>query len=288
MLRQVIVNADDYGYTPGISQGILDAHRNGIVTSTSVMVNMPAAEAWVKTALEEAPDLGLGLHLNLTTGRPVSKLEDVEGLARADGFFHGKRDLINLLPTIDPAHVERELLAQVARFEAIAGRLPDHLDSHHHITYMSPPTMKLMVKLARELEVPIRRPLPGGDNAAAADFLEALGGFTNRAYVEELADVIQGYSAQINTPMPDHLNVEFHDEQTALGDLLLILLHLPEGVTELMCHPGRVDDELRQTTNYVEPREAELAALTHPSAREVLNSEFIQLLNFGDLKLFAR
>ena len=61
-----------------------------------------------------------------------------------------------------------------------------------------------------------------------------------------------------------------------------------EGITELVCHPGHVDDELRQTASYVEPREAELAALTHPSARELLNSEFIQLLNFGDLKLFAR
>ena len=63
MLRQIIVNADDFGYTPGVSQGILEAHLNGIVTSTSVMVNMPAAEQWVKTALKEAPDLGLGLHL---------------------------------------------------------------------------------------------------------------------------------------------------------------------------------------------------------------------------------
>ncbi len=289
MLRQIIINADDFGCTPGVSQGILEAHLNGIVTSTSVMVNMPTAEQWVKTALEEALDLGLGLHLNLTTGRPVSRLKDVEGLVDADGVFYPKRELLDRLPTIDPAYVERELLAQVARFEQITGRLPDHLDSHHHITYMSPPTMKLMAKLARELEVPMRRPLPGGDDiSAAADFLEALGGFTNRVYVEELAAVIQGYTAHISTPMPDHLNIEFHDEQTTLGDLLLILLHVPEGITELVCHPAYVDDELRQMSNYVEPREAELAALTHPSARELLNSEFIQLLNFGDLKLFAR
>lgn len=286
MLRQLIVNADDYGLTAGVSRGILRAHREGIVTSTSAMVNMPPAEAWLQTALAEAPELGLGLHLNLTQGRPVSQPGDVSDLIRPNGTFHPREALIAQLPTADTTQVEREMLAQVARFEQITGRLPDHLDSHHHITYLSPPVIKLMVKLARELQVPIRNPLPG-DAGQAADYLAwTLSDMFTRAYTEEMVDIINAYISRGDVVTPGRFMPGFFGEQATLGDLLLMLLDVPEGVTELMCHPAEIDDDLRQISNYVEPRQAELEALTHPSAREVINSEFIQLLNFGDLKLF--
>lgn len=291
MLRQLIVNADDFGRTPGVSQGIIRAHQEGIVTSTTVMVNMPAAEEWVRRAAEEAPELGIGLHLNLTAGQPVSAPGDVPDLVTASGGFHSKDALLARLPTLDVTQVEREMLAQVARFQEIAGHLPDHLDSHHHITYLSPPTVKLMVKLARELDIPIRNPLPApaDDPEHVVRSLErVVGGLPNRAYVEEMIDIIRGYTRQAGVRMPDQLNADFYGERAILGDLLLILLDLPEGITELMCHPGEVDDALRAVSGYAEERGMELAALTHPSTREVINTEFIQLLNFGDVTLFAR
>lgn len=287
MLRQLIVNADDYGYTPGTSRGILRGHQEGIVTSTSVMVNMPAAVEWVPKAVGEAPDLGLGLHINLTAGAPVSLPGDVPDLVAPGGGFYPRDTLIGLMPGLDITQVEREMLAQVARFEEIAGRLPDHLDSHHHITYLNPPIIKLMVKLAHELDIPIRNPLPGdpeNTEQVAAKIAALVGIAPDRAYLEEMVDIIRGYVSSAGVRMPDRLNVEFFGETATLGDLLLILLDTPEGVTELMSHPGEVDDELRASSGYLESREAELAALTHPGAREVVNSEFIQLINFGDLK----
>lgn len=287
MLRQLIVNADDYGYTPGTSRGILKAHQSGIVTSTSVMVNMPAAAEWVPKAIAETPALGLGLHITLTAGEPVSLPDDVPDLVAPGGGFYPRDTLIGLMPGLNITQVEREMLAQVARFEEIAGRLPDHLDSHHHITYLNPPIIKLMVKLAHELDIPIRNPLPGDPDdteQVAAKIAELVSIAPDTAYLEEMVDIIRGYVSSAGVRMPDRLNVSFFGERATLGDLLLLLLDTPEGVTELMCHPAEIDDELRATSGYLEPREAELAALTHPSAREALNSEFIQLINFGDLK----
>jgi len=73
-MKKLIVNADDFGRSPGINRGILDAHLNGIVTSTTVMINYPDAAPGLEQALLKAPDLGIGLHLNLTSGRPVSAM----------------------------------------------------------------------------------------------------------------------------------------------------------------------------------------------------------------------
>lgn len=287
MLRQLIVNADDYGLTPGVSRGILKAHQAGIVTSTSVMINMRAAEEWLHTAQAGAPELGLGLHINLTTGSPVSQPGDIPDLVRPNGTFHPHEEIIGLLPTIDITQIEREMLAQVARFEEITGKLPDHLDSHDHIAYLSPATVKLLIKLAQELSIPVRNPLPAGDFSHQSDFLhrQMRNRFT-RVYAEEMVDILHSYAEKGDIVMPGHLVSGLYGDGATLGNLLLLLLDVPEGLTELMAHPGEVDADLPKWSTYIEKRQDELDALTHPSAREVINSEFIQLLNFGDIKLF--
>lgn len=287
MLRQLIVNADDFGHSLGVSRGIIRAHREGIVTSTSVMINMPAAAASIALAKAEAPRLGLGLHLNITSGPPVSPPEAIPDLLKHDGHFRPHEEVIVDLPTLDMRQVERELRAQIARFEELVGCKPDHLDSHHHITYLSPPMAALMVQLARELEVPIRRPLPGGPDEVArgADMLiDILGPTTSRAYAEEMVETLLSFVRRSGVTTPDHFIGDFYAERAILGELLLMLLDVPEGVTELMCHPGEVDDELRATSSYVEKREDELRWLTHPSARELIRSEFIQLITFADIQ----
>lgn len=287
MLRQLIVNADDFGYTPGVTRGILRAHREGIVTSTSVMINMPAAAESLEMAHREAPRLGLGLHLALTAGPCAAPPHEIPDLVRSDGIFRNKGEFLTGLHTLDMQQVERELRAQIARFEALAGRKPDHLDSHHQVTYLSPPLAALMVQLARELDVPIRRPLPGGSDAVergAGLLLDVVGGVPGRAYAEEMAEILVTFMRQGGIATPDHFIADFYGEGVNLGELLLMLIALPEGVTELMCHPAEVDDALRASSTYTDRRADELRWLTHPSAREVINSEFIQLITFADIK----
>src|SRR2546425_9238689 len=107
-MHYVIVNADDFGSSEGINHGIIAAHEQGIVTSTSLMVNTPATAAAVKLA-RAYPNLGLGLHVNLTgEGERLVDLEDRQA-------------------------VKRELEEQFNRFVDLTGQFPTHLDSHQHV-----------------------------------------------------------------------------------------------------------------------------------------------------------
>ncbi len=72
MDRRIIINADDFGLCDGVNEAVAQAHSDGILTSATIMVNMPAAEKAVKIA-KKLPSLGIGVHLNLTEGRPISK-----------------------------------------------------------------------------------------------------------------------------------------------------------------------------------------------------------------------
>jgi predicted glycoside hydrolase/deacetylase ChbG (UPF0249 family) len=274
MPRYLIVNADDFGHTPGVSQGILRAHREGIVTSTSVMINKPAAAEAIRLAQHDAPRLGLGLHLNLTSGKPVLPADDIPDLVQADGTFHRPPELMPRLATIDMLQVEQELRAQVARFIEQAGRSPDHLDSHHNSTYMSPSIASLMLQLATELSVPVRNSFP------TLEYIQEdpSAGLTPHAVGEIAARV-----AASGVLMPDHFVYHFYDERATLGDLLNVLVDVPEGVTELMCHPAVVDEAIRAASVYAERRSDELAALTHPSVHELIAAQGLQLISFGGL-----
>lgn len=286
MLRQLIVNADDFGYSPGVSRGIITAHTQGIVTSTSILITAPHAAESIALARTAAPKLGLGLHLNLTSGQPALPPAQIQDLVAADGSFLHKSALGARLPTLNPDQVERELRAQVALFEQLAGRPPDHLDSHHHITYLSPAIFRIMLMIARELGVPIRNPLPGTteqDRRAAVFMRDVLGEHLSDSFTFELANVLRSMRDGSGVRMPQTFIADFYGPRAILGDLLLLLLDMPEGTAELMCHPAAVDDLLRQGSGYADKRADELAALTHPSARELIHSEFIQLITFADL-----
>jgi len=130
-VRYLIVNGDDLGASGGVNRGILDAHRRGILTSASLMVNMPASEAAARLA-REAPELGVGIHVNLTNegGDPVVDLEDAK-VCRA------------------------ELERQLARFEDLLGRRPTHVDSHHNV-HRRPALRPLFIDLAGRHDLPLR------------------------------------------------------------------------------------------------------------------------------------
>lgn len=152
MPRWLIVNADDFNLTEGVTRGILEAHRSGIVTSTTVMVNLPGLE--MSRVLSQAhPRLGLGLHLNLTFGPPVLPPGKVRSLVDDAGRF--VRDHGRLREAGDPSEIRQELAAQVERFRAIFGHSPSHLDTHHHI-HRHPPVLEAVLDLAVGLGVPVR------------------------------------------------------------------------------------------------------------------------------------
>ncbi|NDJ52642.1 MAG: ChbG/HpnK family deacetylase, partial [Chloroflexi bacterium] len=234
-LRQLIVNADDYGYSAEVSRGILECHLNGIVTSTSVMINMPAAEQAVASALENAPKLGLGLHLNLVTGKPLSPQDRIPDLVDGDGRFLSRDHLLVKLGAIPVEQILIEFEAQYAAFQRMVGHDPDHIDSHHHISYLHPNAARAMLNLLEDKPMPIRNPLKRWD--------EDVEGFLAKRLPELYADQVVEWSLALprlleDIPSPKRFVDRFYAGQTILGDLLNVLMDTKDGVSELMCHPG--------------------------------------------------
>jgi predicted glycoside hydrolase/deacetylase ChbG (UPF0249 family) len=132
-MRLLIVNADDFGLNEAATNGIIQSHRAGTVTSTTLMVNAPAAEQ-AATLAREHPALGVGLHFNLTWGRPLSAPDDVPALVGADGAFLPREKLARrlLLGRVPTQQVATELQAQLWRIEELGIR-PTHIDSHQHV-----------------------------------------------------------------------------------------------------------------------------------------------------------
>tara|TARA_B110000438_G_scaffold204160_2_gene195857 strand:- start:1215 stop:2063 length:849 start_codon:yes stop_codon:yes gene_type:complete len=139
------VNADDFGLTGDVTRGILAAHRNGQVSSTTLMVNTPGTEEAVEAASDH-PNLGIGLHFNLTEGRPLT---DAPSLVDGDGRFLLRGELLGraFRRQIDPDDVARELDAQLSRFHDL-GLTPTHMDSHQHV-HMAPPIFRAMGPVLR-------------------------------------------------------------------------------------------------------------------------------------------
>lgn len=245
-MKRLIVNADDFGMSPGISRGILEAHHKGIVTSTTVMIGYPDAPSNLAAGINDAPDLGFGLHITLTGGGPpVSPVHTIPTLLNDEGTFPGIEYWLRHLELINPAELELEVRAQFDRFVQTVGRFPDHLDCHHGCLYQMTAGQTLLLALANEHDLPIRK----GEGLTARQ--------------------------------PDHFVDSFYDTTATLGDLLLALTTLKEGTSELMCHPGYAEADLIDI--YREPRAAEVKALTHPSTREVIKAEGIVLIKFSDL-----
>jgi chitin disaccharide deacetylase len=248
--RRLIVNADDLGRTAGINEGVTDAHRRGIVTSATVMVNYPAAQQVARIAREN-PSLGLGLHVQLTGGPSALPPERLRSVVDASGHLPPKPEAFR---DPDPGEVLSEVRAQLARFQDIVGRLPTHFDSHHH-SHRAPVVFEALVALGKETGRPVRCASP---------------------------DMVQDLRAR-GVKTTDAFREDFFDANTTLAKLSAILDELAPGTTELMCHPAVVDEELRKTSGYAEPRTRELAVLTSAAAREAVQAAGIELVHFGHL-----
>lgn len=272
MTRILIVNADDYGRTPGVSAGIRQAHLEGIVTTTTVLMNAPGAADEVQRAMSETPRLGLGVHLNLTAGPPCaprvgSTLVDDNGLLRRPESLMAHPD------SIDLADVEREWHAQIETFLATGARI-DHLDSHHHVAAIRLDIWMLYLSLAAEFGCGVRpsRPADANPEDLAATYPEPV-----RRVAFELAP---RRLEEAHIHYPAHFFASFFGPAATLDHLLALLAQLPEGVSELMTHPGHADPALHAGSSYAMEREAELAALTSPRARQAVQREGIMLATY--------
>ena len=258
-MKRLIINADDFGFTRDVNAGIVQAHREGVLTSTTLMANGDAFDDAVRLA-RETPGLDIGAHLVLVQGRSV-----VTGRSLPDGL----RDLLPALAkgSVDPY---LELRAQVEKILA-TGLTLTHLDSHKH-THIVPKVFRAVVKLAHEFGIPYVR-LPLDTTLPLPSVLR----YRLRSYFKRLA-------RDYDVKMTDHF-IGFRltgslNESSFAAAIPLI----GEGTTEFMCHPGCLGPELQLArTRLKESRVRELEALTAPHIRQLIERHAIQLEPFGSL-----
>ena len=288
-MKNLIVNADDLGWTDGVNRGILEAFHHGIVTSTSLLANGAAFGGGVEAA-RSAPGLGVGVHLNLSDGPPMADRETVTTLLNDNGEFAGGPESLLLRRArggISLAEVENEWDAQIQKVRD-AGIAPTHLDGHKHV-HMLPGLFEIALRLAKRHEIgairvaleasSLRVALSSGSKQHAGvvmkQGLEARGLKLLARDARELAE-----HAGISTA--DYFcGIAQTGELTREGVEQLVK-SLPDGTTELMCHPGYMDSALQKTaTRLQDSRQTELQILTDTGIRNLVASLGIRLIDYG-------
>jgi predicted glycoside hydrolase/deacetylase ChbG (UPF0249 family) len=286
VLRSLVVNADDLGLTVGVNDGIFDAHDHGVLTSASVFANAGATEDALARALRR-PSLGVGCHLTLVDGRPTLPPARVPSLIEDDGRFRPswKPFIVScLLGHVSLLDVEQELTAQIERLRS-AGLTLTHLDAHKHV-HAYPPIFAIVTRLAERFQIPVVRvPFERwstlyGDTTQRPPTSQAL---MNAAILPwAWRDYRMASRAGIRTP---HFIGRSHTGALSAQALAGIVLSLPPGVTELMVHPGYVDEPLkRSSTRLLDARADEVDLLSHANTFGLLIDRRITLIRH-DLSL---
>jgi chitin disaccharide deacetylase len=265
----LIVNADDYGLTSGTNQGIERAHAEGVVTSTSVMVNQIASEQ-AADLRRRHPELGIGIHLTLTLGEPVSDPGRVRSLVDPDGRLFERAELLARLRggSLVAADVARECSAQLERLRLLAVK-PDHWNVHQHVQEYAPIGAAVASAMAeaglRVARNPRRLPIqPGLSPAGIAAALRARRRVAGQRAITALHRT------------PDAL-LDIHP-----AGWTAVAASLPAGVLEAICHPSEPEVELARLTPALTTRRVdELAALLAPTLRHALCARGARLSTFA-------
>ena len=268
---QLIVNADDLGSGPERDRGIFRCFEQGVVTSVSLLANGPHFTAAAREALRLG--MPLGVHLNLSEGRALTGV--IAGLTDEGGGFSGKPELRRLLAAgdFDRQGARRELAAQIDRVRQ-AGLTPDHLDSHQHFL-LFPAVTELVLDLARDEGIrALRRPLPAED--PRRDPPPPLG--DELALYRRLAPAVSALIDGAGFFAPQGLWGMTILDRLDNQALLALLEEMPDGVWELMVHPGYRD--AGQPFSGPE-RVREILALTDPRMTRLVREKEIHLTHFG-------
>ena len=281
-MRRLIVNADDFGLHAAVNRGILTAHTEGIVSSTSLMAGGAAFDDAVRIA-RHCPQLGVGVHLTLVGASPLLPVAEVSSLLDEAGDFYGSYPLFIkrfLRGKIRLAEVERELAAPIDRVR-MAGIQPSHLDSHQHL-HVLPGIGGLVLDLARRFSIRAIR-IPAEPVAFIGATPATVGRLAGRGGLTMLANLFRQHAAAAGIRTSDHFFGMLAGGQLTEPALLAILRRLPPGDSELMTHPGFADESLADAFRWDYQWDAERQALTAPAVRALLAERQIRLISFREL-----
>ncbi|WP_353052407.1 carbohydrate deacetylase [Bacillus thuringiensis] len=245
MEKRLIINADDFGLSPSINRGIIEAFEVGSISSATLMANTPGFEDAVEHIYRHSK-LGIGMHFNLTYGSPINPPECVPSLVNAHGEFAYQ---------LNEKWEEQDILLELmSQWECLikAGLNPTHIDSHQHIQ-MYPNVYKQMVLFASSNHLCMRK---------------------------TIFDPIIGMERPKSV---DYFIMDIYFEGDGISRLEQHLRNLKPGITELMCHPGYVDSIVEVISDWTYVREIECHVFTQPSIKRLINELGIKLISYKDV-----
>lgn len=245
---KLILNADDFGLSASVNKGIIDCFNEGLISSTTMMMNTPYTDEAIKLAKEHNIK-NIGIHLNLTYGKSVLPASEVPSLVDENGIFHYVCMLGYYTQYLD---AKKELCAQIEKF-LDSGLTPDHLDHHHYFNEI-PNILKAYLELAEEYKLPVRSM---DENAR------------NRA-------------REMGVKTTDEFSFAFHGNGVDISTfgVLKSLFWKRDISLEVLTHVGYIDDYTRSQTNYL-VREDEINVLREAKKQGYFDD--VELVGFGDI-----
>ena len=294
--KQLVVNADDLGIAPEVNRAVAQAHAAGILTSASLMVNMPYSQDAVENVVRRYSHLGVGLHLCLTSGAAISAARDIPLLVDSAGNFrHGFFGLGRLLISAQREQAVVQIYGELAAQLQLArswGIALDHLNSHQHV-HMIGPLFAVVSALARRHHLPLRVPHerfgPWSRRIAQLGAWVRSGGLAKRALLSTLARIAS--PAGRDRGQAAFFGI-LDSGRMSLAAWRRVLTALPEGVSEVAVHPAyslrndpargcsRADRKFLASPR----RQMELDALRDPRLRREIDRQQIALVRFADVR----
>lgn len=266
-MKKVIINADDFGYSSAVNAGIIKAFRDGVLTSTTLMANMPGCDEAIQLA-KEHPKLGVGGHLVLTCG---PSLTHAKSIASANGNFYNLETYKKQRHLMSDDEIFQEWCCQID-YLLEKGLQLTHLDSHHHI-HTFPENLSIIKRIATKYQLAFRN-------------------------VFELEQVVQlpyqkgikGFLDLMNYPAIRNMLRSFESDKAAcFREIQAVLEQIEEEeVTELMVHPAFVDEVLYFNSSFNIARIKEVTILCDSRMKELLSEHGIELVHYGNIKTKIR
>ena len=274
---RLIVTADDFGLSPAVDQGIIQAFEQGVVRSTALLTNFPDLRDSV-ARLEQAIGLEVGIHLNLIAGPPVLPPDSIPSLVTPSGVFLGFVAFLAKWYTgrIDPSDVMREWAAQIELGKSMGCRFAS-ITSHQHL-HMLPALAQIAVDLTQRFKIPAVR-------------LSRFHPSSMFSPLRPKALVLALYAPATGKTLTERhvlhndfvVDIPARERNAALRGFCRMIRTLPIGVFEVISHPGFVDETLRERDGLTDQRVVDLAVLTAPTLRGLMAHGEMALTTFGEL-----
>lgn len=281
-MKKLIVNADDFGLHTEVNKAIIQGYQKGCIRSTSLIPTGAAVDEAVQMALEN-PGLGVGVHLTLVAEKPILPVDKVKTLVGEDGkFLPDHVAFIKKYVTggIDENELLAECDAQIARATGLGLEIT-HLDSHQHL-HVLPGLSKICLKLMGKYNISKLR-FPGESFTFTGGYPTPVARMVAKCGLTVCAMMARSKAKAYNKVMPDHffgMVAGGHNEEKYF---MQIVKSLPEGVSEIMIHPGADDKALGKVYDWQYHWEDELQSVTSSDVMRYLTERGIKLISYRDL-----